>query len=301
MKASPLQDLCIIGPVSKDQIWHGDSLVQTAAGGVPTYAGLCAHALGAKVHVVTTWAEDDDAFFQKTFATSDISLIRHPSAETTTFDLRYADAHASHRDMSCSALGASIKSATWSDTPSRCAYFAPLMKNDIAPSLIQEAARHHSVALDAQGYVRDIQDGHVIPHIWQDMDDTLPSVRFLKVSAEEASLLTGQSDPEDAARALLAKGAQEIILTQDDCGAIIYNAHHTFDIPAYDPGEIVDTTGCGDTFFAAYLVHRLKSSHLRDAGMFAAAVAAMKIRHWGPSLATWDDVMIFQKMSAEMP
>jgi sugar/nucleoside kinase (ribokinase family) len=44
---------------------------------------------------------------------------------------------------------------------------------------------------------------------------------------------------------------------------------------------VVDTTGCGDTYLAAYMVRRLAGADCRECGRFAAAAASLNIESMG--------------------
>ncbi len=46
--------------------------------------------------------------------------------------------------------------------------------------------------------------------------------------------------------------------------------------------NVVDTTGCGDTYMAAYISQKLRSKSIENAGNFASAIASEKIKYNGP-------------------
>ena len=47
-------------------------------------------------------------------------------------------------------------------------------------------------------------------------------------------------------------------------------------------GDVVDTTGCGDTYMAAYISQKLLSKSIENAGNFASKIACEKIKNSGP-------------------
>ena len=53
-------------------------------------------------------------------------------------------------------------------------------------------------------------------------------------------------------------------------------------IPAYAPNNLLDSTGCGDTYVAGYLFHRQRTRHLDEVGKFAAIAATLKLEQYGP-------------------
>jgi len=84
-----------------------------------------------------------------------------------------------------------------------------------------------------------------------DLPPELSSARALLVNEREAGLLTGASDPETAATAL-ARVAPLVIVTLGAQGALAAGADGVVRVPGVAV-EVVDTTGAGDLFAAAYV------------------------------------------------
>jgi ribokinase len=105
----------------------------------------------------------------------------------------------------------------------------------------------------------------------------------------EAELLTGQSvstleQAAAAARSLLQRGPQAIVVTLGDKGALIVNAHSSEHIPAV-PVNAIDTTGAGDVFIGSLAVLLAEGRPLPEAVRWANAVAALSVRHLGTQTA----------------
>ena len=64
---------------------------------------------------------------------------------------------------------------------------------------------------------------------------------------------------------------------------------------------MVDATGCGDTFLAAYMARRLTSDDLRECGEFAAAAAALNIETLGAFQGTAADIAERRGATAPRP
>jgi len=103
-------------------------------------------------------------------------------------------------------------------------------------------------------------------------------------------VLTGYSDARSAASQLSDWGVKEVLLTFGSMGSLLYNGADFFRIPAYKPREIVDATGCGDTYMTGYLYQRAKGKTMEEAGHFGAALSTLKIERSGPAQATGKDV-----------
>jgi fructokinase len=104
--------------------------------------------------------------------------------------------------------------------------------------------------------------------------DVLKDAALLKVNRTEAELLTGASDPGEAAARLVAAGAQLVAVTLGSEGAIL-RGEADADAPGL-PVRAVDTTGAGDVV-TGVLLAALDSggySARAAAGALTAAVAA---------------------------
>ncbi len=106
-------------------------------------------------------------------------------------------------------------------------------------------------------------------------DTLLPGADFLKVSLEEAELLTGVASPEKAAEALKSRwGIGTVAVTLGAEGAWLEGDF----CPAF-PARCVDATGAGDCFWAAWLYARLRGRP--DALRFACAAGALCVEKRG--------------------
>ena len=73
----------------------------------------------------------------------------------------------------------------------------------------------------------------------------------------------------------------EIVITDGSNGSKII-AENEIKIDAVKCDNVVDTTGCGDTYMAAYVSERLLSKSPEIAGNFASSIASEKIKNFGP-------------------
>ena len=73
----------------------------------------------------------------------------------------------------------------------------------------------------------------------------------------------------------------EMVITDGSNGSRIISDDE-IKIDAVGCGSVVDTTGCGDTYMAAYISQRLKAKSSKQAGNFASLIASEKINYFGP-------------------
>jgi len=101
-------------------------------------------------------------------------------------------------------------------------------------------------------------------------------VLFLNLDEARACLDRPEASPEDAIRALLARGAERVVLTLGAGGLVAADPSGIATSGAV-AAEIVDATGAGDALIAATLVAMLKGASLPDAARLGTAAAALTV------------------------
>lgn len=114
-----------------------------------------------------------------------------------------------------------------------------------------------------------------------------PHVDYLLPNDEQILGLTGETDLEAAARALIAQGVGCVAATCGADGALVVDAETTARVPAFEI-PVVDTTGCGDAFSAGFLRGRALGRDLRDAAVLGCAAAAHVAQGLGSDYGTFD-------------
>jgi ribokinase len=140
-------------------------------------------------------------------------------------------------------------------------------------------------------------------------DELISLSDFLLPNETELSLLTDQSvtdlaSAEKAAKILLARGAQNVIVTLGANGALIVNKEMTKHVPAFKV-SVVDTTAAGDAFIGGFAFALLQSKPLEEAVCYSCACGALAATKFGaqPSLPTREEVerfmllRVFEKQS----
>ncbi|MBU0638028.1 MAG: carbohydrate kinase family protein [Planctomycetes bacterium] len=116
------------------------------------------------------------------------------------------------------------------------------------------------------------------------IEPCLPHLDYFVPSRLEARALTGQDEPAQAARLILAAGCRNAVVKLDREGVYYHEAAgDTGRVPAYQVETIVDTTGAGDCWCAGFLAGLAQAAPLREALLLGNAVAAHGIQHAGAS------------------
>ena len=95
----------------------------------------------------------------------------------------------------------------------------------------------------------------------------VPGAFLVKCNQAEARLMTGETDPEAAAKSLLAAGAQHVIVTRGIGGAILRAKGMRLDVRA-QPAHVRSALGAGDVFLGVLI------AALGDTDYYPSALAA---------------------------
>ncbi|HKV62690.1 MAG TPA: carbohydrate kinase family protein [Candidatus Acidoferrum sp.] len=101
----------------------------------------------------------------------------------------------------------------------------------------------------------------------------LPQLDLLFVSSEEAAILTGRSNPRESFLQFERAGAREIVIKIGKRGCLISEGRILREVPSFAV-RVVDSTGAGDAFTAAFLQARLRGWSTREAALVANAAGA---------------------------
>jgi len=130
-------------------------------------------------------------------------------------------------------------------------------------------------------------------------DVILGNVSILTPNESEAELLTGipvedDAGAEQAARALVERGVETVILTLGSRGAFVFESGSGQMVPGFKV-DAVDTTAAGDVFNGTLAVGLAEGVSLFEAVRFANAAAALSVTRLGaqPSAPTRSEIETF--------
>ena len=285
-----MKDICCIGHVTKDKIVTPSSTVYMA-GGTSFYFAYAINQLPKDVSfsLITAMDPTEKEPVEKMLKAG-IDVTLNPSRNTVFFENIYGD-NPNDRKQRVLAKADPFTIQQLEHVEAKVYHLGSLLSDDFSPEVVAYLAGKGKVSIDVQGYLREVRDEKVYAIDWKDKLQVLKNTYYLKVNETEMETITGLKDPKEAAKLIHAWGVAEVIITLGSEGSLVYVDDTFYDIPAYPPHEVVDATGCGDTYSAGYLYKRLQGANPVEAGKFAAAMCTIKLEHNGPFNRSIEDVM----------
>lgn len=284
-----MKDICCIGHITKDKIVTPTRTVYMA-GGTSFYFAYAINQLPKDVtfSLVTAMDPTEKEPVEKMLQAG-IDVKLYPSRNTVFFENIYGE-NQNDRRQRVLAKADPFTVEQLKNVEAKVFHLGSLLSDDFSPEVVAYLATKGRVSIDVQGYLREVRDEKVYPIDWKDKLNVLKNTYYLKVNEIEMETITGLKDPVEAAKLIHAWGVEEVIITLGSEGSLIYVDGVFYQIPAYAPHEMVDATGCGDTYSAGYLYRRLQGATPTEAGKFAAAMCTIKLEHNGPFNRTLEDV-----------
>lgn len=150
------------------------------------------------------------------------------------------------------------------------------------------------VIFDAHGPTTYVDErGNRLRCHWEDMDNWLPFIDVLKMNLEESLYCHFDSNAkidydsedrshlDDFAEHVLSLGVNYLYVTLDSDGCNLYEKNTdgtviTTFIPSYEVQDVVDTTGCGDSFAGGLAFGFASTANAVAAGQYANILGAMR-------------------------
>jgi sugar/nucleoside kinase (ribokinase family) len=284
-------DICTIGHITLDRVVTTQS-VKHMPGGTSFYFSKALKSFDVNYMLVTALALKENHILTE-LREEGIEICALPSDHTVYFENIYS-ANQDHREQNVLHKASPFVAAEMPEIDAQIFHLGPLLSDDIPVDLVKALAAKGAVSLDVQGYLRYVKDQKVLYHDWTDKVGVLSNVSILKANEFEMEVLTGTRDVYDSARYLADLGVKEVIITLGSSGSIIYKASAFYEIPAFTPAQVIDATGCGDTYMAGYLWKKVRGATVQESGEFGAAMATLKIQSSGPfsgDAATVEEVL----------
>lgn len=262
LELPPPIDYLLVGHVTCDLVNNG-----TRLGGSVAYAALTAKALGMRVGIITSYAED---IFLDQLAS--IPIIHLPSLKTTTFSNQETPAgrlqKIYHRAEN---LEYYLVPQAWRNPT--ILHLAP-----VAQEVSADFVRHFPNALigiTPQGWLRAWdEEGNVYPTEWLEATFVLPYANATVISIEDVA-------GNEAVIEEISASCHILAVTEGAEGSRVY---WNGDVRRFRPPPNlteVDPVGAGDIYAAAFFVRLFETRDPWEAGRFATQLASYSVTRAG--------------------
>ncbi len=275
-----IPDICCIGHITLDKIVTPRHTIHMPGGTSFYFAHGISRLAPSKFLLVTSLAGSEMQAVEDIRAKG-VEVKVLPSPASVYFENRYGEDQ-NHRTQRVLAKAAPFTVDGLKDVEARMFHLGTLLADDFSLDVIKYLSGKGIISVDAQGYLREVRGEQVFAVDWPEKQEAMKYIHILKANEKEMEVLTGSTDPYEAARILAGWGVKEVLLTLGSNGSIIYAEGRFHEIPAYPSPEVVDATGCGDTYMTGYLYMRNKGADYEEAGNFAAAMCTIKLGASGP-------------------
>jgi sugar/nucleoside kinase (ribokinase family) len=261
----------VIGHITVDETPQGFRL-----GGTASYSGLTAQALGWRVGIVTSWAED--------ISTEDlqgIQVVNYKSDQSTKFVNRY---NQTGREQIIHSVASELDyfhiPQIWRSAS--IVHLGPVAQ-EVEPGMV----RNFSSALlgvTPQGWLRNWRgDGKVYPGEWPEADFVLQRAGAIVISVDDVG---GDESRIDE----MVASSRVIAVTEAHQGVRLY---WNGDVRRFRPPEMeeIDATGAGDIFAAAFFIRLHTTRDPWEAARFATQLSAFSVARTGlQGVPTLDEI-----------
>jgi sugar/nucleoside kinase (ribokinase family) len=118
----------------------------------------------------------------------------------------------------------------------------------------------------------------------------LARIDLLVINDEEARQLSGIHNLVKAAADIRKRGPKMLVIKRGEFGALLFDQDGTFFVPAYPLEDVIDPTGCGDSFSGGLMGYLASTPSggvspfaMRKALVFASALGSFCVEGVGPA------------------
>ncbi len=175
----------------------------------------------------------------------------------------------------------------------------PLLQEIPLETLHYLATNSSFSLLDPQGLLRRINENGMVESVTiKDAKPFLQNIDILKLTGEEALLMSNSKYMKKALEILSKTGIKIVIITLAERGSIVYDDGKICRIPAY-PTNLKDPTGAGDVYAAGFIYEYLKTNDALTSAYFASAAASFMVENVGMDYEI-NEVMIRERVEKLM-
>jgi nucleoside kinase len=282
--------IAVLGPITKDYVTI-DGKTKLQIGGIPYYVALALKNLGEEVIPYITFKKEDEKWVRENFNGLEIYPIY--SKGTLESYIEYESANPDFRKAYIENYLNVIKpeDKLISELQNfNYIILAPLFHDNI-PFELFEKLKNKNLILGNFGMFTYNENGKFIRKNPENLIRVLPFIKYLFLDNIEAAFVSGKNSIEESAKSLLEQGLPNLIITEGSKGSHVFVGGKYYKIPAFPPKKLVDTTGAGDTYMAAFIKALELFSNPQKQGEFAAMVATISLEKSGAFDGNLEEVL----------
>jgi len=123
----------------------------------------------------------------------------------------------------------------------------------------------------------------------------LEGVEVVLMNERELFTLTGESSISDAVSGLRARGIDQVVVKVGEMGSIVVTPERSELVEAYAIDGVLDTTGAGDVYTAAFVAAVVEGNDLLQAAWLANVAGALTTREIGAQRIVIDRTTLLQQ------
>ncbi len=283
-----MKDICSIGHITRDKIIT-PSQTFYMAGGTSFYMTRGMMRLPDSSYQLVTKVGDGQRPEVEKLREAGVDVICYKSEHTVYFENKYGE-NSNNRTQRVLAKADPFTLDEVRPLEARIFHLGSLLNDDFPPEVVKYLSTKGRVSIDAQGYLRQVVGEEVRAIEWERKEEILAFTDILKLNEFEMEVVASSRNPRTVAIKMAELGVKEVVITLGNYGSLIYVDNKFYEIPAYKPRQLVDATGCGDTFSTGYLYCRTQGMSPMESGKFASAMCTLKLEHNGPFDGTVTDI-----------
>jgi len=264
-----------------------DGVEKELIGSAVYYGAFALRSIGVKVAVVTKLARKD-FYLLSAFRKAGVRIFATIAPETTGLKNIYSTEDPDNRKSYFMRFAGSFQEDDFPKLRSKIIHIASLLNKEVPINMIKKLSKIADLSLDVQGFIRVKGEREkLISKDWEEKEEILPYIKYLKADIKEATILTGTANIHKAAKILAKMGAKEVMITHKD-GVTLLVDDEFYQAP-FSPKSLKGRSGRGDTCISTYIGKRLALEPY-PALCFAAALTTLKLEKEGPFKGDLKDV-----------
>lgn len=284
--------IAVTGPICKDIIVVDGRVVREGVGGGIYYEAKALKAFGVEIKTFGTYDKKDDAWVQEDF--KGMNLMPIYGKGTLTHKLVYTKENPDVRETNVPEYGANsfpVDDEILEELKGfHYVFLGPLYYENL-PFEFFEKMKGSKLVLNNFGLFTYFENGVPVRKNPENLSRAVPFLEYLFLDEEEAKFGAQKESIEESAKHFLGLGTKIVAITRGSKGSVVFTKDKKYEIPAYPTENLVDPTGAGDTYLAAFIFATTLFDDIQKQGEFAAMSATIAIERSGAFEGNVEEVM----------